>query len=124
MDVGRGGGVNEEQRPLRIAQCIEIDDPRWRLFASGLHRRVLLDQRGAQGRHVVEDEIERGVEQPAGAHGRLDEPLWKFEGCERQLSDLGRRIVLRRHGASLTQGAIIWLFMPRRNVRETENLKR
>ena len=51
-------------------------------------------------RNVVEDEIERGVEQPAGAYGRLDEPFWKFEGCERQLSALGWRIVLRRHARS------------------------
>ena len=72
----------------------------WRLFAPGLHRRVLLGQRGAQRRNVVEDEIERGVEQPAGAYGRLDEPFWKFEGCERQLSALGWRIVLRRHARS------------------------
>jgi hypothetical protein len=33
---------------------------------------------------------------------RLDEPFWKLEGCERQLSDLGWRIVLRRHGDPLS----------------------
>jgi hypothetical protein len=38
------------------------------------------------------------VLKPAGAHRRLDEPFWKLEGCERQSSDLGCRIVLRRHG--------------------------
>src|ERR1700682_692396 len=51
---------------------------------------------------TVEDEIERGVEQPARAHRRLDEPFWKLEGCERQLSDLVWRIVLCRHGDSPT----------------------
>jgi hypothetical protein len=81
---------------------LEIDDPRGRFFAPGLHRRVLLGQRCAQRRHVVEDEIERGVEQPARAHRRLDEPFWKLEGCERQLSDLVWRIVLCRHGDSPT----------------------
>jgi Arm DNA-binding domain len=82
VDIGRAGRVDEEQGPLRVAQCIEIDDPRGRLFAPGLHRRVLLGQRDAQRRHVVEDEIERGVEEPAGAYRRLDEPFWKLEGCE------------------------------------------
>jgi hypothetical protein len=48
------------------------------VFAPGLHRRVLLGQRGAQRRHVVEDEVERGVEQAAGAHRRLDEAFWKL----------------------------------------------
>src|SRR5262249_62397511 len=64
-------------------------------FAPRLHRRVLLGQRSAQRRHVIEDEIERGVEQPAGAHRWLDKPFWKLEGCERQLRDLGSRILPR-----------------------------
>jgi hypothetical protein len=49
---------------------------------------------------VLEDEIERRVEQPAGAHRRLDKPFWKLERCERQLSNLGWRIVFCRHGES------------------------
>jgi len=57
------------------------------------------------------------VLKPAGAHRRLDEPFWKLEGCERQSSDLGCRIVLRRHGDFPSPDAANHrLFMLRRNT--------
>src|SRR5580704_6325975 len=42
------------------------------------------------------------------------------EGYERQLSALGRRVVLRRHGDSSLTSPFLWLFMPRRNTTNRE----